>query len=88
MNTHHLKIYPEHYNNVKIGTKKFEIRDNDRAFQKVDSVFLYIWSRNAKPEEHLFDYTSEENPVLCFEIGDVYPIDDKRVVFSLLEVKK
>ena len=77
MNHHHLKIWPEHYNNVKAGTKTFEIRKNDRAFQKGDKVCLYKYC----PEEK--KYKSSDR--LDFIIGDVYPIDSERVVFSLLE---
>lgn len=74
---HELKIHPQHYERVLDGTKTFEIRVNDRAFQKGDMVFLKKYCPetkmylNAKPLEFL--------------IGDVYPIDSERVVFSLLK---
>jgi hypothetical protein len=73
MNKHVLKILPQHYNNVASGTKTFEIRKNDRAFQKGDSVILRAW------DNEFLGY-----PNLEFTIGDVYPIDSERVVFSLL----
>lgn len=84
MNHHNLKILPEHYNNVKNGTKTFEIRVNDRAFQKGDKVTLYKWHKDLvdKPIDWL---TSEGTPALNFTIGDVYSIDSERVVFSLLK---
>jgi ASC-1-like (ASCH) protein len=76
MNTHLLKIWPEHYNNVLNGTKTFEIRVNDRAFQKGDKVILREVTR-----EGIVVITSKD---LKFDIGDVYPIDSEKVVFSLL----
>lgn len=82
MNKHELKIYREHYNNVRAGTKTFEIRVNDRGFQKGDKVTLYAYSkdRNEYLSEHIY-------PSLKFTIGDVYTIDAERVVFSLLPEK-
>lgn len=78
MNKHHLKIWPEHYNNIKAGSKTFEIRKNDRAFQKGDKVRLYEYC----PEEKQY----KQSERLDFAIGDVYPIDNERVVFSLLPI--
>jgi len=75
MNHHNLKIAPEHYNNVAAGTKTFEIRVNDRAFQKGDTVTLHL----VRDGLYVTDVTD-----LYFKIGDVYPIDAERVVFSLL----
>jgi len=76
MNHHILKIATEHYNNVASGTKTFEIRVNDRAFQKGDTVTLKL-TRNG--------LYAIDAPELNFKIGDVYPIDAERVVFSLLK---
>lgn len=79
MNHHTIKILPEHYNNVKAGTKTFEIRNNDRAYQKGDTLTL-TWY-DGKPEYYC---GSLIHPHLKFTVGDVYPIDATRVVFSLL----
>lgn len=78
--THELKIWPEHYMRVASGTKTFEIRVNDRAFQRGDKVCLRPW--DPKSKDYIYPSTSEHN--LSFWIGDVYPIDAERVVFSLL----
>lgn len=80
MNHHRLKILPEHYNNVQAGTKTFEIRKNDRAFQKGDTVDLVYF-------QHEREVVNENVPILEFKIGDVYPIDSERVVFSLLKIE-
>lgn len=74
---HTLKIHEHHYYRVKEGYKTFEIRNNDRAFQMGDSVCLKLW------HEELQRFSFDQKP-LEFNIGCVYPIDETRVVFSLL----
>lgn len=81
MNKHDLKIHREHYNNVRAGTKTFEIRKNDRAFQKGDIVTLSLWVETMNGFKYQID---QGHPVLKFKVGDVYPIDAETVVFSLL----
>jgi hypothetical protein len=76
---HELKIWPEHYWRVKQGSKTFEIRKNDRFFQRGDRVILRLWL----PWSDGYS-TAANAPNLDFEIGDVYPIDAERVVFSLI----
>lgn len=77
---HELKILPQHFIRVKDGSKTFEIRENDRAFQMGDAVTL----KEYLPKTDAFEakYTGHER---TFKIGCVYPIDDKRVVFSLMK---
>lgn len=41
MKTHDLKISEEFYEEVEQGNKRFEIRRNDRDFQKGDKVTLF-----------------------------------------------
>jgi len=90
---HELKIWPQFYEAVKDGSKTFEVRENDRAFQRGETVVLKEWD----PTEVDYNnypmggdwgpqgYTHRE---LEFKIGYVLPIDDKRVVFSLLKDSK
>lgn len=90
MNNHNLKILKQHYVNVKAGTKTFEIRKNDRAFQKGDGVVLQAY--DAEEQKYFYQMLSltEYNNwrPLVFKIGDVYPIDAERVVFSLLKTEE
>lgn len=97
--THELKIHPTHYWRAKEGIKTFEIRENDRVFQMGDEVVLKEWDPTPVEEvksEYAYPgsllpafrikekgYTGSED--LRFKIGCVYPIDEKRVVFSLLK---
>lgn len=83
MTTHEIKIHITHYNRVKAGTKTFEIRKNDRYYQRGDQVIMTAVYEDgtiaSKRPEHF--------PSIKAEIGDVYPIHDDFVVFSLLSVK-
>lgn len=88
MNNHDLKINPVHYNNVIQGTKTFEIRKNDRAFQKGDKVALWWWPIDADRSQNVDHYSETfKKPPLFFKVGDVYPIDNEYVVFSLIKIK-
>ncbi len=48
---HELKILPEYFNRVKTGTKRFELRKNDRDFHAGDMLCLREWDGN--------DYTGD-----------------------------
>lgn len=88
---HNLKIQPQYFCHVADGSKTFEIRENDRGFQPGDTVNLREWSPELVSKkfpdargvyyEELKGYSGKS---LNFKIGYVFPIDDKRVVFSLL----
>lgn len=84
---HELKIWPQYYCRVADGSKTFEVRQNDRGFQPGDEVVLREYDpARFEPAENALDggrsgYTGKQ---LEFKIGYVLPIDDKRVVFSLL----
>ena len=56
MTTHTLKIYPEFFKAVQDGSKTFEIRKNDRGFQKGDFLFLQEYILNPWYCDH---YTGE-----------------------------
>lgn len=40
MSTHYIKITKPHFDNVLDGTKRAEIRNNDRGYQKGDNLVL------------------------------------------------
>lgn len=37
---HELKVHPEHFENVRLGMKPFELRKNDRDFKMGDTLWL------------------------------------------------
>lgn len=77
---HELKIWPQYYCRVANGTKTFEVRENDRGFQPGDTVILREWL----PKNGTYEYS----PSLIFKIGYVFPIENNRVVFSLLPMSE
>lgn len=44
---HQLKTWPMHFDNVIDGTKTFELRKDDRGFNKGDILILREWARGA-----------------------------------------
>ena len=79
---HELKIWPQYYQAVADGSKTFEVRKNDRGFQKGDEVVLKEWDPT---EMHYGTFGYTDSPNLEFKIGYVLPIDAERVVFSLIK---
>lgn len=53
MSTHHLKTWPEHFQAVKSGDKKAELRVNDRSFQVGDTLILEEYEPGGV--EHFYD---------------------------------
>jgi Domain of unknown function (DUF3850) len=87
--THELKILPQFYERVKDGSKTFEVRKNDRGFQKGDFVILREWDSQLERDasgQPVAGFVDSE--ALTFRIGYVLPLNEKhgesRVVFSLL----
>jgi hypothetical protein len=44
MKEHQLKCWPEYFDRLKSGEKRFEIRRNDRDFQVGDILVISAWS--------------------------------------------
>lgn len=61
---HYLKILPEYYRAIERGEKTFEVRFNDRNYQKHDILHLQEWSG---------EYTGRE-----IIAGVTYILDDTR----------
>jgi len=49
---HKLKTDPEYYRGLESGDKTFEIRYNDRAFQKGDLLHLQPWDKGSYVEPY------------------------------------
>jgi len=54
MVAHELKIWPEYFENVYYGYKRFEVRKNDRVFKVGDDVRLREW--DPKTESYTGEY--------------------------------
>ena len=79
---HELKIWPCYFERVLDGTKTFEVRDtHDRSFQKGDVVVLNEYN----PDDTVAKCLKYSGRKAEFFIGYVLPLDNKKVVFSLLK---
>jgi hypothetical protein len=85
---HELKIWPQYYCRVADGSKTFEVRDNDRAFQPGDTVKLREWDPEPENSTGIAPKGYTDSKPLIFKIGYILVLDSKRVVFSLLPIKK
>ena len=66
---HELKILPEYYEEVKCGTKNFELRKNDRDYKVYDVLRLRAWKDgqylDKPPLERIISYILTD----CKEYG-------------------
>lgn len=46
--THELKTWPEYFEEVFCGRKKFEVRKNDRGFNQWDILILREWNNSGQ----------------------------------------
>lgn len=88
---HELKTWPQYFCRVADGSKTFEVRENDRGFQPGDTVVLKEWDAEIVDRSdhdigggHWKEPKGYSGKKLTFKVGYVLPIDEKRVVFSLL----
>lgn len=76
--THELKCWPEPYDAIVAGVKRFEFRRDDRGFAVGDTLRLRKWNPAAGPGGYYF---REEGA----NVGDpgCYPSIDVRVTYIL-----
>ena len=82
MTTHNLKIKPEFAKAVLSGEKTFEVRKNDRGYQKGDLVRFRL--SDPGPQQ-LQDKLSEKVYQITYILSG-WGIDPEYVVFSIKEV--
>lgn len=87
---HTLKCHPPMFRAVQAGTKTFEIRKDDRAFQCGDEVELtYYDPANDAPFSPPFPVPPDAKPItkrIGFVLrGGQYGLEPGYVAFSLLE---
>lgn len=89
---HIIKCWPQYFCRVADGSKTFEVRVNDRGYQPGDNVVLEEWDPTEiektqdtpQWQNRWMEARGYSGRKLEFSVGYVLPIDDKRVVFSLL----
>lgn len=80
MKIHNLKILPEYYAAVRNGTKRFEVRENDRQFELGDILRLMEWEEGAG-----FSGAEILVPVTYILYGSHYGVRDGYCVMSIGE---
>lgn len=89
MAVHELKTWPTYWDAIERGEKLFEVRRNDRFFQRGDAVFLYRTAKDAQINGKLDRDVAGGLRVLKFTVGAVlqggqFGIEPGYCVFSLL----
>jgi hypothetical protein len=77
---HHLKTWPEHFQEVKAGRKTFEARKNDRDFQVGDVLILHEYT--PENDEFTGDILFRQVPHML--AGPSFGIEEGYVVLSML----
>lgn len=79
MKKHYLKTWPEYFEEVLAGTKRFEVRRNDRGFKKGDILILQEYI----PEESSFTGRQISCLVTYFLHGQAFGISSGHCVMSI-----
>ena len=88
INTHNIKLSYSFVNPILNGDKTFEVRENDRGYQKGDLVKFNVVGRNEKYLSYEEDKEKELIESKTYEITYVlsgWGINDRCVVFSFKE---
>lgn len=83
MKTHHLKLLDEFCDEVLSGEKNFEVRNNDRGFQKGDSVVFHCIEKNGLTATHLINFATFEITYVLSGWG----IQPEHVAFGIKKIK-
>lgn len=85
---HELKCWPAFFERLVDGSKTFEVRKDDRGYQRGDTLHIREWDKGKPVPGHVSgDYTGRE---ARFEVGFVlrsgpgFVLPDDFVVMSLL----
>lgn len=71
MKTHELKVWPEYFSAILDGSKRFEIRSNDRDFKVGDTLRLLEWiPPHTFDCDPLGDYSKQECSVKITYLTD------------------
>jgi uncharacterized protein YneR len=81
MKTHELKILQQYFRAVVDGSKKFELRKNDRDYQVGDCIFLNEYDGN--------NYTGNSLPVMITYIlkGGQYGLEEGYCILGLKDIE-
>ena len=87
---HELKTDSDMFNAVAVGSKRFEIRKNDRDFKKGENLILRetVYSAEEMAKGEPLEYTGNEINAYVLHIlyGPIYGLADGRCIMSILPV--
>jgi hypothetical protein len=86
--THRLKTHPAAFYAVRDNLKPFEVRKNDRLFQRGDFVELYFWDPDQPPGQRGRDENGRTPKPVTRQIGWVlgggqYGVEPGHIAFTL-----
>ncbi len=88
MAEHSLKTWPEFFQAIERGDKTFEVRKNDRGFQRGDTLFLREWDPNKSlPGHGPGKYTGNEFVVKVTYVLNGFGIEPGHVVMGIKLVR-
>lgn len=79
MNVHDLKCWPAYFDAIKAGTKKFEVRLNDRDYRVGDVLIL----RRFDPESNAYNGDKMERVVTYIMHGGQFGIAPDHCVMAI-----
>lgn len=82
MVTHELKILPQYAEAITRGEKTFEVRKNDRGFQKGDHIKFLAYD-----DGWYLDHAINEKEYEITYVLSGFHIDNDYVIFSIKELK-
>lgn len=86
MKTHELKLNNEFADAVLCGEKNFEIRENDRGFQKGDHVVFHVINPKATFGSFYVDHPLNDKEFEIVYVINGWGLKNGYVVFSIREV--
>ena len=81
MRTHDLKVWPEHFEAIGVGAKRFEIRANDRDYHVGDKLILREWDPTKG------EYTGKADQARVSYLLEGMGLKDGYVALGLYQVK-
>lgn len=86
MKTHELKLNKEFADAVLCGEKSFEIRENDRGFQKGDHVVFHVIDPKAVFSSFYVDHPLNDKEFEIVYVINGWGLKNGYVAFSIREV--
>lgn len=91
MNVHELKTWPDSFRRIQGGSKRWELRRNDRDFEQGDLLWLREWETQniVVPEEKPPHYTGESVIVQVWKVYHDFDVPEGlRNGFVIMDIRR